>query len=488
MFKFRLSFLLMMFLITSIYVGQNTKNEKLIDIISNETDFDGSSAQLSSTQVSPVDKNIFSFERQIGDYRQLWIFNYQTHKKIQINTAQTTVNIVDLEKSDLKESNFMEDQLSWCPKRIDGKIWFAFVGAGDFANWDIYLGQIGSKQYLRLTANKAVDSQPNWSNDGNRIAFVSARTGKGDIYIIDNIKKLIKEYNFKRYNKQYENLLIYPAYKKLESKIYSSSDDEKYRIIQITDNYHEELYPAFSPSGKYLAITSKEYDNHFLNYGISLIELDDISSPERFTTSRKTESRAVWSPDGKRILYFSSRDIDDNKKDIYSSPFTEVGDPAESYKVIAQDVHSDGSLPITLTNDLNFGNSILYTSLSPNKDFYSIKLTSINTPVNTKTLFKQKSFIENVSSVDNLFVAVRQVGKDFKISINYLGELSSPKNKYREWTGSLSRNRSLLYYIGGGAAVLGGAVIWLISGGGGDDGGGNNGGSTSSTLGSPPKP
>ena len=37
----------------------------------------------------------------------------------------------------------------------------------------------------RLTTNAAVDSSPDWSPDGSKIAFASKRTGNGDIYVIN---------------------------------------------------------------------------------------------------------------------------------------------------------------------------------------------------------------------------------------------------------------------------------------------------------------
>ena len=38
---------------------------------------------------------------------------------------------------------------------------------------------------LRLTTNEAEDSQPVWSPDGKRIAFVSDLHGEGEIFMMD---------------------------------------------------------------------------------------------------------------------------------------------------------------------------------------------------------------------------------------------------------------------------------------------------------------
>ena len=38
---------------------------------------------------------------------------------------------------------------------------------------------------MPMTTSAAVDSAPDWSRDGNKIAFASGRTGNGDIYLIN---------------------------------------------------------------------------------------------------------------------------------------------------------------------------------------------------------------------------------------------------------------------------------------------------------------
>jgi TolB protein len=38
---------------------------------------------------------------------------------------------------------------------------------------------------INLTSHKARDTSPAWSPDGRKLAFVSARDGGSDIYVID---------------------------------------------------------------------------------------------------------------------------------------------------------------------------------------------------------------------------------------------------------------------------------------------------------------
>jgi tricorn protease-like protein len=56
-------------------------------------------------------------------------------------------------------------------------------------NYDIYLFDTQTQEVTKLTQHMASDTNPTWSPDGNRIAFVSGRDypeeGGSDIYIIE---------------------------------------------------------------------------------------------------------------------------------------------------------------------------------------------------------------------------------------------------------------------------------------------------------------
>src|SRR3954470_20440316 len=67
----------------------------------------------------------------------------------------------------------------------------AFVSGGDI--WTVPLA--GGDARL-LVSNPASESRPVWSPDGTRLAFVSTRTGNGDVHVLDLAGGVTKRITF----------------------------------------------------------------------------------------------------------------------------------------------------------------------------------------------------------------------------------------------------------------------------------------------------
>jgi tetratricopeptide (TPR) repeat protein len=82
---------------------------------------------------------------------------------------------------------------AWSPDGT-GPARIAFISARS-GNWEIYLVDVSSGQETRLTDHPAADIAPTWSPDGKRLAFLSDREGGWAVYVLDvktgQVQKLI---------------------------------------------------------------------------------------------------------------------------------------------------------------------------------------------------------------------------------------------------------------------------------------------------------
>ena len=140
---------------------------------------------------------------------------------------------------------------------------FAFRGRGRLVADE----DAGSREYpKRLTANLVDDAQPDWSPDGRRIAFSSAREGKTDVYVMDT---------------------------------------DGGGVTNLTNNPAADQSPAWSPDGTMIAFES----NRGPGVGIYVMSAAG-GNPHRLGDVRDQGGRPAWSPDSKRIAFMSGAERD----------------------------------------------------------------------------------------------------------------------------------------------------------------------------------
>ena len=72
---------------------------------------------------------------------------------------------------------------------------------------------------------------------------------------------------------------------------------------RLTDNVAREVYPRFSPNGKWIAFSSDREGN----YDVYVVPAEG-GKPRQLTFNSASDSVVGWTPDGKRIIFASSRD------------------------------------------------------------------------------------------------------------------------------------------------------------------------------------
>lgn len=220
---------------------------------------------------SPVGK-LLAFERSRGDKREIVIS--QADGKLlqtiyfQLSNAEKNNKAIQFFLPGLAEDPSYNSGVSWArdAKRV------AFMSNGGEGNYDIY-SQILGGITQRLTDHKEKDGLADWSPTSNQIAFVSGRSGKGDIYLLE---------------------------------------PETRKVTQLTAGDKPYLYPRWSPDGKKIAMIYGSTENH------DIYVIDDLKRPAEsmraLTSWPYDDLRPTWSPNGKKIAFYSNYNVAGEQK------------------------------------------------------------------------------------------------------------------------------------------------------------------------------
>lgn len=195
----------------------------------------------------------------------------------------------------------------------------AFASGGDI--WTVPVG--GGVAHL-LVSHQATESRPLYSPDGSRLAFVSTRTGNGDIYLLTFATGELKRITFD------DGLDQLDAWSRDGKYLYFSSSvrdismmNDIYRVsaeggtpMQVSaDRYTNEYFSAPAPNGQDLALTARGIVSlQWWRNGHSHLDESEIyirhaepASYERISDGQAKELWPMWSPDGKTLYYVSDR-------------------------------------------------------------------------------------------------------------------------------------------------------------------------------------
>lgn len=192
---------------------------------------------------------------------------------------------------------------------------FVFSAMGE-----IWILKKGDPKPKAITTNRQMDSDPVWSPDGNRIAFLSDRTGPMTLWAHD-LKTSKQELLI-----QSEYDLNYPSWSPDGSKIAFYQADPRNAwgrgilmtldlTSRKTEKIHESLFvpsmPSWSSDGEIIALSSLEVNSSRFREGLNKILLVSLKKqPDRYVSPVRDRSLAIrakngpaWSPDGKKIAY-----------------------------------------------------------------------------------------------------------------------------------------------------------------------------------------
>jgi TolB protein len=145
---------------------------------------------------------------------------------------------------------------SWSP---DGRT-VAMTLSKD-GNPEIYLLTVATGAFRRLTTNVSIDTEPTWSPTGRDLAFISDRSGSAHVYVMDTDGTNLRRLTSGGFNTQ----------------------------------------PRWSPKGDTIVFTSR-FGSHDL-WAIG----PDGSNLRRLTAGPGDNESASWSPNGRHLIFQSSR-------------------------------------------------------------------------------------------------------------------------------------------------------------------------------------
>jgi len=196
--------------------------------------------------------DMVAFERSRGDNKEIAIVRANgdivqiIHQQASAGPGQSPFFFPEV----VAEQTSYNSGISWSPS---GKR-FVFMSNGGEGNYDLYLREPDGR-ITRITTHREKDGHAHWSPARDQIAFISGRSGKGDVYLLDLATKA---------------------------------------TTRLTHGEWPYLYPQWSPDGKRLAVIQGINENH----DVYVLETghNPPVPPMPLSTWRYDDLRPVWSP------------------------------------------------------------------------------------------------------------------------------------------------------------------------------------------------
>jgi Tol biopolymer transport system component len=184
--------------------------------------------------------------------------------------------------------------------------------------FDVYLVNADGSGLVNLTDNPARDMYPDWSPDGDLIAFCSDREGPSQVFVMrrdgTEVRRLTTaiddcgnpSWSVPIWSPGGAWIAITSApggsYPEAALDLFVVRADGS-EVINLTDHPAAESGPSWSPDSTRLAFTSDRDGNE----EIYVVDVDG-SGLTRLTENPARDGAAAWSPDSARIAFVSNRD------------------------------------------------------------------------------------------------------------------------------------------------------------------------------------
>ena len=200
---------------------------------------------------------------------------------------------------------------------------------------DIFETDLDGKILRRLTEAKGYDAEGAWSKDGKQIAFCSDRDGDPDIFVMDadgsNVRQLtnVPGYDGGPFISPDGKWVVFRSDRKKADwlQIYVIGIDGKNETA-LTDTQGVNWGPYWHPSKPYIIWSGADHSDPSArpNYDLWLAKYDatngkfSLGAPIRITDFAGADVLPVFSPDGSRLMWTSTR-TDDHSSQLFIADF-----------------------------------------------------------------------------------------------------------------------------------------------------------------------
>ncbi|MES2614879.1 MAG: DPP IV N-terminal domain-containing protein [Bdellovibrionota bacterium] len=227
--------------------------------------------------------------------------------------ANLNLNLADIALR--RFGDVLVESLTGTPGPFMSKI--AFVGKRNAKNSQIYTADFDGNNAVPITKNNSVNISPAWSPDGTKLTYTSFVTGAPEIYQYNTLTKRTVQMTSGASNSSGSNwssdgdtIAYSSSTKNGETHIFTMNafGGNKRALINSSEI---EVEPSYSPNGKYLAFTSNRF-------GKPMIFTRDLKTGEdsRLTYAGWYNASASWSPDS-TTLAFASYDRKIDRWDLF---------------------------------------------------------------------------------------------------------------------------------------------------------------------------
>jgi tricorn protease len=307
---------------------------------------------------------------------------------------------------------------------------------------DIWTVPVAGGEARLLVSHPANESRPLYSPDGRRLAFVSARTGNGDIYVLTLETGDLRRLTFDDSSEQLNGWSRDGRWLYFNS---TSRDiagmNDVFRIssegstpMQVTaDRFVNEFFSAPSPDGAALAFTARgnssgqwwrKGHSHLDESEIWLMREGESASYERLTNRGAREGWPMWSADGKSLFYVSDKS---GAQNIWVKPLQGQARQVSQFKdgrVLWPTMSYDGRLMVF---ERNFG---IWKFDPANNQASEVKISrrGVSTGTSVEHLTLTNQFQEMALSPDGRKVAFIARGEIFAASAKDGGDATRVTN------------------------------------------------------------